>query len=302
MGPASRAASQLPRALRAKPFIPLTTPQPSNGFICTRCLTPTRPFSSTHHPLKKSSSNPKSARKTPTIPTPDIDRHVPDNAATRNRDAEPDPYDHTDLQANIDKAIARLQSALTKTRDAGRVSTEMLEALPVELNLKGTDTQGKPSHKETIRLGDLASVVPRGGRAMQIFAAEEAHIKPLVAAVMASPYSLAPESPTTPASASSDSSSNNNNNPLCITVPVPPVTAETRQQAVTEAKRCLDRAQLEVRNARGEAQKRHKTMEKNKVVVVDELRKAHKGMEEVARKGAEEVKRIHDQAVRTLQG
>jgi ribosome recycling factor len=272
-----------------------------NASICARCLLtttfrPARHFSNTLAPQKKSSSNPKSACKTPTIDSPSVDRHVPDNAATRNRDAEPDPYDHSALQSGIDKAIARLQVALTKTRDAGRVSAEMLEALPVELNVKGADTQGKPAHKEAVRLGDIASVVPKGGRAMQIFAAEEAHVKPLVAAVQASPYSLAPESPTPASNANADS----NSNPLCITVPVPPVTAETRQQAVAEAKKCLERAQLDVRNARGDAQKRHKTMEKNKVVVVDELRKAHKGMEEVAKKGAEEVKRIHDAAVRAL--
>ena len=301
MAPKARAALQLPFLLQQR----TTSTAARKPFICAQCLShpqtstlQARPFSSTLPTHKKSASNPKSARKTPTIEPPSVTRHIPNNAATRARDAEPDPYDHSLLQAGIDKAITRLQSALTKTRDAGRVSTEMLEALPVELTLnKNTDTAaaGKPAHKETIRLGDIASVVPKGGRAMQIFAAEEAHVKPLVAAVLASPYSLAPE--TAAAGAQADAGGNS----LCITVPVPPVTAETRQQAAAEAKKCLERAQLEVKNARGEAQKRHKTMEKNKVVVVDELRKAHEGMEEVAKKGAEEVKRIYDGAVRALQ-
>lgn len=293
---ASRATLRLTRLIQQSNRIPTSTSSLNGSFVCARCLArpSSRPFSSTSTHLKKSSSNPKSARKTPHIDSPTVDRHIPDNKATRNKDAEPDPYDQSELQAGIDKAITRLKAALTKTRDAGRVSTEMLEALPVEVNVKGTSGT---AHKEHTRLGDLASVVPKGGRTMQVFASQEAHVKPLVAAIQASPYSLAPEAPA-PAGAAAGG---DGVNPLCITVPVPPVTAETRAAAAAEAKKCLERAQLEVRNARGDAQKRHKTMEKQKLVVVDELRKAHKGMEEVAKKGADEAKRVFDGAVKALQ-
>jgi len=99
---------------------------------------------------------------------------VPDNAATRERDKEIDPYDFTDLNAAISKAIARLKDSLTRTRDAGRITPEMLEHLPVEVNLKGHDAHGAPAHKERMKLGDMASVVPKGGRMLQVFCAEEA--------------------------------------------------------------------------------------------------------------------------------
>jgi len=241
---------------------------------------------------KKSSASTKSFRKSPKVDSPNVNEHVPDNKATRNRDDEIDPYDQSELESGIASAVARLKDALTKTRDAGRVTPNMLEALPVELNVKHPD-QSKPKgksetpHHERAKLGDIASVVPKGGRMLQVFAAEEAHVKPLTAAIMASDYSLTPEV--------------DKNNTLLILVPVPPATAETRQQAAQEAKKCFDKASLDVRNARGDAQKRHRKMELNKLVIQDELKKAHKSMEDVARKGQDEVKKVYENALKTLQ-
>lgn len=185
-----------------------------------------------------------------------------------------------------------MKEALTKTRDAGRVTPEMIESLPVELNVKHPDQskprgKGETAHHERAKLGDLASVVPKGGRMLQVFAAEDAHVKPLTNAIMASDHSLNPEV--------------DKNNTLLILVPVPPATAETRQQAVNEAKKVFDQACLDVRNARGDAQKRFRKMELNKLVIKDELHKAHKGMEDVAKKGQDEVKKVFDNAVKALQ-
>ncbi len=89
-------------------------------------------------------------------------------------------------------------------------------------------------------------------------------------------------------------------NPLLINVPVPPATAETRQQAKEEAKKVYDRATQEVRNVRGDEQKRFRKMELGKMVVVDELRKAHKQMEDVVKKGQDECKKIYEAAVKAL--
>lgn len=251
----------------------------------------TRQFSSSSIQSKKSSASSKSSKKSPKIGPPDVDEHVPDNKATKNRDAEIDPYDYSQLEAGITEAVARLKDALAKTKDAGRVTPEMLEGLPVSLNIKHPD-QGKKgksetAHHENTRLGDIASIVPKGGRMMQVFAAEESHLKPITNALVGSGHSLNPEV--------------DKNNPLLILVPVPPATAETRAQAAAEAKKCLDKASLDVRNARGDAQKRHRKMELDKLVIKDELVKAHKGMEEVARKGQEEVKKVYENALKTLQ-
>ena len=91
-------------------------------------------------------------------------------------------------------------------------------------------------------------------------------------------------------------------NPLLILVPVPPITAETRAQARAEAKKVFERASQEVRNARGEAQKRHRKMELQKLVLKDELHKAHKAMEDVVKKGQDECKKVFDAAVKALEG
>jgi len=84
-------------------------------------------------------------------------------------------------------------------------------------------------------------------------------------------------------------------------VPVPPATAETRQQAAVEAKKVMDKASLDVRTARGDAQKRFRKMELQKLVIKDELHKAHKGMEDVVKKGQDEVKKVYEQALKSLQ-
>jgi ribosome recycling factor len=63
----------------------------------------------------------------------------------------------------------------------------------------------------------------------------------------------------------------------------------------------MERASLEVRTARGNAQKRYRKMELGKKVVIDELRKAHEGMEKVAQKGQEEVKKVYEQAIKALE-
>ena len=249
-----------------------------------------RPFSTTPFTLKKSSANKKSARKTPEPSPPEVDRHIPDNKATKNRDAELDPYDFSALQLDIDRALARLRDSLTKTRDAGRVTSSMIEDLPVELNVKGSNTSGGSAHKERTRVGDIVSVVPKGGRSMQVFCSEEGHVKPITAAIQASPYSLTPQ----PVGAQ-------DSNPMVILVPVPPVTAETRAQAAQEAKKCTEKASLEVRTARGEAQKVFRRMEQGRLVVPDELHKAHKGMEEVVKKGQDEVKKVGEAAIRALE-
>lgn len=206
-----------------------------------------------------------------------MDTPVPDNKAQRNRDAEIDPYDYSTLQAGIDKAVERLKDALSKTRNAGRVSSETIEDLRVELEKGG----------KKVRLGDVAAVVPKGGRTMQVFCGEEGQIRAIKTAIQSSPFSLTP----TP----------DKENPLLLTFPVPPATAETRKQAADEAKKMKERADLDVRTARGDAQKIFNKWDKEKAVIKDELHKARLGMEKVVKTGTEEVQRTYEAALKTLE-
>ena len=253
-------------------------------FICQTCRTTLhsqRLFTTTSSQYKKTTASKKSTRQSPDPSPPSKPTHIPNNKATLNRDSQLDPHDHSALQTDIDKALTRLKDALTKTRDAGRVSSSMLEDLSVDL---------PSTPKETLKLRDIASIVPKGSRSMQVFLSDSDHLKPIMASILASPYSLTPQPP-----------SPNDANQLLITVPVPPVTAETRAQAAVEAKKCTERASLDVRTARGEAQKVFRKMELQKLVQEDELRKAHRGMEEVAKKGQDEVRRVGEAAVKAVE-
>jgi len=279
-------------------------------------MTPLRPsfghyrtFTTTPNFLKKKDKSKKNAKFASSDDTPDDDGQVSVNRA----DAEvPDPYDFSELEAGIGKALGRLKDALGKTRNAGRVSVEMIEGLGVELRDAGGG-KGAGGGVHRVKLGDIATVVPKGGRMVQLYAQEEGvslslsiflpcsslpltlapqqHIKPLTASILSSPYSLTPGPDTSPT----------NPNPLILNIPIPPATAETRAQAAAEAKKSLERALQDIRMARGEAQKRFRKMELGKLVGVDELRKAHKSMEEVVKKGEGEGRVLCEGAVKALE-
>jgi hypothetical protein len=125
-------------------------------------------FSTTSSYLKKGAS--KARRTTPTSSTD----HIPDNKAQRNRDRDIDPFDFSELEANIKHQIDRLRVDLQKLRSGGRLSPETIEGFQVEIKhgLAGEGGQGKKV--ERLRLGDLATVVPRGGRLIAVMLNEEA--------------------------------------------------------------------------------------------------------------------------------
>jgi ribosome recycling factor len=68
------------------------------------------------------------------------------------------------LQQGIDKSLEKLKNDLSKLRTGGRFNPEVLEALRVKLSKDG---------KESFRLGDLAQVLPKGGRSVQLLVGEQ---------------------------------------------------------------------------------------------------------------------------------
>lgn len=78
--------------------------------------------------------------------------------------ASEDPSDLSQLQAGITVALARLKDDLSKLRAGGRFNTTSLESLKVQ--------PVKDSH-DSVKLGDLAQVVPKGGRMVTVLATEE---------------------------------------------------------------------------------------------------------------------------------
>jgi ribosome recycling factor len=88
---------------------------------------------------------------------------------------------------------------------------------------------------------------------------------------------------------------------LQLNIPVPPPTAESRAQALTDAKRETEKAGLGIRDARGAWQKWYRKADKEKLVIRDELEKAHKKMEGVVERGHKTVKEVYDQAVKNME-
>jgi len=75
-----------------------------------------------------------------------------------------DPFDFSTLEAGIEKALEKLKSDLSKLRTGGRFNPEILENVRVHLN---------KDSKNTIRLGELAQVLPKGGRSVMVLVGEK---------------------------------------------------------------------------------------------------------------------------------
>ncbi|KAH8725139.1 ribosome recycling factor domain-containing protein [Phaeosphaeriaceae sp. PMI808] len=189
-------------------------------------------------------------------------------------------YDVSGLEAQVLKAIEKLTHELSQLRGGGKLNPELVEKLSVQL---GTAAEGK----QTVKLGDIAQVVPRG-RTLNVLCGEESHIKPITSAIAASPHSLTPLIPEA-------------SSPLTIQVPLPPPTGESRRAAVETAIKASERADKWIQTARQEHNKKLRKYEVNREVLPDDLQKAKKRMEEVVKRGHTEIKRISDGAKKVLE-
>jgi ribosome recycling factor len=68
------------------------------------------------------------------------------------------------LSEGISKVLERLKNDLSKLRTGGRFNPEVLENLRVHLS---------KDSKASERLGDLAQVLPKGGRSLMILVGEK---------------------------------------------------------------------------------------------------------------------------------
>jgi ribosome recycling factor len=75
-----------------------------------------------------------------------------------------DQLDFSQLQCEIADAVLKLKNEMSKLRTGGRFNAEAIESLRLSL-AKG--------NKNNVRVGDLAQVVPKGGRTLMILVGEE---------------------------------------------------------------------------------------------------------------------------------
>ncbi|KAJ5612422.1 hypothetical protein N7510_005616 [Penicillium lagena] len=246
-------------AIRARP---IAVPE----YLPHRPTLPQHSRSFTHSPaLYKKKDKPK--RSAP-----------PEPESTSNDSPSDDPFDLSQLHTGIAAAAARLKDDLSKLRAGGRFNTTTLEGLRVHLSKERNDS---------VRLGDLAQVVPKGGRTVTVLAADEDHIKPITSAIVSSTLSLTPQPDP--------------HNALQLNIAIPPPTKESRDQSVLAAKQAFEKAASAVRDSRGAMHKRLQDMQKKKVARPDDVRKAHDQMEKASDKGQKDVKDLFEAAKRALE-
>ncbi|KAF7158547.1 hypothetical protein CNMCM6106_005319 [Aspergillus hiratsukae] len=245
-----------------------TRPTALDAFQRWRFLTPPKRFNLT----TRSFSNSASLRK-----KKDTSRRLT-GANTESSILSEDPYDLSSLEKGIVAAVARLKDELSKLRMGGRFNTESLEDLKVSLS-KGS--------KETISLGELAQVVPKGGRMITILASEEEHMKPITSAILSSDLSLTPQPDP--------------HNIHQLNISIPPPTKELREQTVVAARAAMEKAAGAVRESRSVSHKRLQDMQRKRLARPDDIRKAQEQMERMAEKGQKEVKELFDAAKKALE-
>lgn len=270
-----RLASQTPRSYQPR-MISSIGPQPCRivSLFSTRSSNATnviRSFSSSTTLHKKAGK----ANKAHTV----SDSTPPVNDLSGSTAAD-EAYDMSGLEARILKAIERLTHDLSQLRSGGRLNPEIVESLKVTI---GTGKEGK----ETVRLGDIAQVVPKG-RLLNVMVGDQQHVKHVTSAIAASPHSLAPQQP-------------HPDSPLTIPVPIPPPTGESRQAALQAAQKASEQADRTIHDARAAHNKKLRGFKLEKSVLPDDLQKAGKKMEEVVKNGHSEVKRIVDGAKKVLE-
>lgn len=123
----------------------------------TLCGPKLRNFSKFPPLLKKAGKANKSHAKT-------------DSSPPVNQAGGPTPtdeiYDMSELESSVLKAIEKLTHDLAQLRSGGRLNPDLVESLKIQL---GTASHGK----ETVRLGDIAQVVPRG-RVLNVICGDDA--------------------------------------------------------------------------------------------------------------------------------
>ncbi|EQL31399.1 ribosome recycling factor [Blastomyces dermatitidis ATCC 26199] len=249
----------------------------SNPLTLPRTTAPSfrvQPFSTTSHLSKKKDKGNKASRNS--------DGGSGSGAAEAAGLDGDDPFGFSQLENDIAGAVQRLKDDISKLRAGGRFNPEAIETLRVAVS-KG---DGKGS-KETVKLGELAQVIPKGGRMLTILVGEEEYIKPITSSLLSSSLSLNPQPDP--------------HNSLQLNVPIPPPTKESRDQSVKDAKAAMDKASTAVRNARGAINKKLKNMGVKKLVRPDDLHKQVEKMEKIAEKGQKEVKDAFEAAKKALE-
>ncbi|GJN88037.1 hypothetical protein Rhopal_000993-T1 [Rhodotorula paludigena] len=175
-----------------------------------------------------------------------------------------------DMADSIDRLRVSLKQVVGRV---GRVSPSLLDNVRVET----------PEGKRP--LAEFASVTVKDGKDLLVTCYEEAGVKPVTAAIYASPLNLAPQTTA---------------NTLALRVPVPRADWDKRQQLVRDAQGLCEKARIAIRQVRIDGQKEIKRDVDGKVIGKEEARGEGKKLDDATKKKTAEVDKIFEDAKKVL--
>lgn len=265
------------------------------AFTCSCSTKPTRIhgailFNSTHNSLVGRSQiqvNQRIDTSRPFTTSPLLQRKKKKEIAEQEEDPKnaippekvvDEAFDFRDLDDGFARNIDKLKEGLSKLRPGGRLDPEVIENFRVTFS----------GRNGTERLGDLATVIRKGGRTISVIVAEEENLRAVTNTIGTSQHSLNPI--PDPESA------------LTLNVDIPPPTTESRNAVKHAAKELMETANHAIRQVRGDYQKKLRKLELDKKTRVpkDEMVRAHKEMEKKNEAAVKEVKRIYEERIKAL--
>ncbi|EXF82848.1 ribosomal recycling factor [Colletotrichum fioriniae PJ7] len=277
--PASQ-SSALQAPLAARLMIPSTLQSQKNTAVAAATI---RPFSHSRTLQKKKKNEPKY----PTADSPAVvsrTSHTADEADTDDlpgsKHPKPDPTDPLNF-ADVASRFASLSShhteILKKLQSGDRFSPDAIGALAIQ-----------PDRKDptTYPLLELAEIVPRpGGRTVSLLLHDKDYVKPVMAAVQASPdFNQQPQ--------------RDPDNELELVLKVE---ATNKEVVVRRAKDAAQAWRDKMRVATEKRKKLHAKWEKEKSIVPDLKRRADKELQKVQDKEMKVVDAAEQQTVKKLQ-
>ena len=164
-----------------------------------------------------------------------------------------------DAEIRMQKSIEALKSELTKLR-TGRAHTSLLDQITVEY-------YGNPAP-----LSQVASVTVTDARTLTVAPWEKNMVSIIEKAILTSGLGLNPAV-----------------SGMNIRVPLPPLTEERRKDLIRVVHKEGENARVAIRNIRRDANNDLKSMNKDKTITDDELRKAEDDMQKMTDKYIKEV-------------
>lgn len=167
-----------------------------------------------------------------------------------------------DAENRMKKSIEALKSELTKLR-TGRAHTSLLDHITVEY------------YGNTTPLNQVASVTVTDARTLTVVPWEKNMVSVVEKAIMTSDLGLNPAT-----------------SGLNIRVPLPPLTEERRKDLIKVVRHEGENSRVAIRNIRRDANSDLKSLNKEKEITDDELRKAEDDMQKLTDKYVKEIDAI----------